>query len=120
MLLNLLTSATESAKDVRYVTDLGEAALYALLGFLVVFAGIAFLIAIIWLVGKLMSKPSISVKTPVAVDKTEKKETTASTNVVGQEEISEETIAVIMAALTAYYQANNPKCEFTLKRIKRM
>jgi sodium pump decarboxylase gamma subunit len=117
MLLNLLTSATESSKDVRYVDNLGEAALYALLGFLVVFAGIVFLISIVWLVGKLMSGKSASVKSPVVV---EKKETKVSANIVEQEEISEETIAVIMAALTAYYQANNPKCEFTLKRIKRM
>ena len=71
MLLNLLTSATESAKDVRYVNNLGEAALYALLGFLVVFAGIVFLIAIVWLVGKLMANQSASVKAPV--EKTEKK-----------------------------------------------
>ena len=28
--------------------------------------------------------------------------------------------AVIMAALMAYYETNYPKCEFTVKRIKRV
>ena len=39
---------------------------------------------------------------------------------VQTEEIDEETVAVIMAALMAYYEKNNPKCAFTVKRIKRV
>jgi mRNA-degrading endonuclease toxin of MazEF toxin-antitoxin module len=35
-------------------------------------------------------------------------------------EVDEQTVAIIMAALMAYYQTNNPKCEFTVKRIKRI
>ena len=40
--------------------------------------------------------------------------------VADSEEVSEETLAVITAALMAYYEMNNPKCEFTIKRIKRL
>ena len=37
-----------------------------------------------------------------------------------EENVSEETVAVITAALMAYYQKSNPKCEFTVRRIKRL
>ena len=115
-MLNLLTSA---AGKTREFGNIGEAALYALLGFLVVFVGIAFLIFVVWGVGKIMTKntnktkakpqPKVAEKTPV-------------NPVVNKEsdEISEETVAVITAAIMAYYQQNNPKCEFTVKRIKRI
>ena len=114
MSLNLLTSATDPMRAV----DIGEAALYALLGFAVVFVGIAFLILIVWLVGKLIHKE----KSPAQVKETKKesKEITESLAVADAENVSEETVAVITAALMAYYQANNPKCEFIVKRIKRI
>ena len=115
MLQNILTSALPEGG--RYVS-ISEASLYALIGFLVVFAGITFLILIVWLVGKMMSKSSKTTKQETK--KVSINETPAVPNATESEEISEETIAVIMAALTAYYQKNNPKCEFTLKRIKRM
>ena len=93
---------------------IGEAALYALLGFAVVFLGIAFLIFVVWLVGKIM----------VAVEKkpgkTKKVEPAPVAQPVSEDELSDETVAVIMGALMAYYQANNPKCEFKVKRIKRI
>ena len=94
--------------------SLGESALYALLGFLTVFCGIAFLIFVVWLVGKIM----VAVQSkPVKVQKVAE-EPVAS--VVSEEDVSDETVAVIMAALMAYYQVNNPKCEFKVKRIKRI
>ncbi len=113
MLQNLLTGTLPEGG--RYV-NIGEAALYALIGLLVVFAGIAFLILIVWAVGKAMDKTAAKAKSKPA----ESAKPDTSVAVTNDEEISEETIAVIMAALTAYYQTNNPKCEFTLKRIKRM
>ena len=116
MLRNILTSALPEGG--RYVS-ISEVSLYALIGFLVVFAGITFLILIVWLVGKMMSKSSKTTKQEMKKE-SKKQEAPAVVNATENEEISEETIAVIMAALTAYYQKNNPKCEFTLKRIKRM
>ena len=111
MLLNLL------ADQFREV-GVGEAALYALLGYIIVFLGIAFLIFIVWLVGRVMVSNK---KASAPVKKETAKETVAVANATPvTDEIDEETLAVITAALMAYYQTNNPKCEFTVKRIKRI
>ena len=118
MLNSLLVNVADKSRTV----PIEEAALYALLGFAVVFLGIVFLIGIIWLVGKGMGKVNMlqgKAKEPKA------KATTAQTSaqtkpVVGEEEISEETIVILTAAIMAYYQETNPKCEFTVKRIKRI
>ena len=116
MLFNLLskTALPVGGKDV----GIGEASLYALIGFLVVFAGIAFLIFVVWLVGRILSPA----ERKQAKKEKEKNEEVVIPNVVPEntDEISEEPVAVIMAALTAYYQTNQPKCEFTVKRIKRI
>ena len=111
MILNLLGSAADKTREV----GIDEAALYALLGFLVVFVGIAFLIFVIWLVGRIMTKGKKANTPSEIVTKSNNDEI----NTLVEEEISEETVAVITAALMAYYQKNNPKCEFTVKRIKR-
>lgn len=117
--MNLLTGTLpEGGID----ASIGEAVLYALMGYAVVFAGIAFLIAIVWLVGLLMSKTG-GIKLKKEKGTNERKEESSSIASVQSEdceELSEETIAVIMAALTAYYEANDPKCEFTIKRIKKV
>ena len=97
--------------------NISEAALYALIGYLVVFAGIAFLIFIVWLVGKLLANVENKKKTePVSVEKIEQ----TAVEPIKSGDLDEETVAVIMAALTAYYENNYPKCEFTVKRIKRI
>ncbi|MBQ5926390.1 MAG: OadG family protein [Clostridia bacterium] len=97
---------------------LGEAVIDALIGLSVVFLGITLLVLIVALVGKVMTKS-------VPVKQTKKTETVAQkpTPVVKQEssdDITEETIAVITAAIMAYYEKENRKCEFTVKRIKRI
>lgn len=116
--MNLLTDTLpEGGID----ASIGEAVLYALMGYLVVFAGIAFLIAIVWLVGKLMSHTGgIKLKKEKGTNEIKEPSAVASVPSGENEELSEETIAVIMAALTAYYEANDPKCEFTIKRIKKV
>ena len=107
-----------AAADKTRAVSIGEAALYALLGFLIVFIGIAFLILVVWLVGKVVAfieNKQNQKETPAPV--------VAETLAVDEsidEELTEETVAVITAALMAYYQKNNPKCEFTVKRIKRI
>ena len=112
MLLNLLSVGTK--------VSIGDAALYAFIGFLVVFLGISFLVLVVWSVGKIFTsftanaemknvKPASPV-TPVNI----------LANDTAENDIPEETVAVIMAALMAYYQTTQPKCEFTVKRIKRI
>ena len=115
MLTNLLTSAT--LPEGYQKVSVGTAALYALIGYLVVFAGIAFLIFVVWLVGKLLAK------TKATPNKTADNTVTMaapSPDSTSEDEVDEETAAVIMAALMAYYETNYPKCEFTVKRIKRV
>lgn len=115
MLYDLLTSTSK--------TSLPEATLYAFLGFLVVFVGIAFLILIVWLVGKFFSKVNLAQisNKKKKTENTEKKDIiTGPTENSATEDISEETVAVITAALMAYYEQVNPKCEFTVRRIKRI
>ena len=113
MLCNLMTDVAKN-RDI----PISESALFAILGFVIVFVGIAFLILVVWLIGKAIHKgeskntkeeqPKIVVEQPVA----------AST--AKSDEISEEVVAAITAALMAYYQKTNAKCEFRVKRIKRI
>ena len=125
MLLNLLN--TQVAEGQSRFVGFGESALYGLIGYAVVFLGIAFLIFIVWAVGQLLSKnKGQAAPKGKAIQKNEKEvantriEPVKTENIVETEEISEETIAIITAAVMAYYEKNNPKCEFTLKRIKRI
>ncbi|MBO5239913.1 MAG: OadG family protein [Clostridia bacterium] len=113
-MFNLLTNTLPEGGR---MVEVPEALLYALIGFLVVFAGIALLIAVVWAVGKIMtvSNPTLKPKT-VEVKSTQ----TQATPVVSSDDVDEETVAVITAALMAYYQKTNPKCGFTVKRIKRI
>ena len=116
MLMNLLTNS--SLPEGYQEVTIGTAALYALIGFLVVFAGISFLIFVVWLVGKVMSKAN---ETAVVKEKpAPKKVEPVPAQTVVEEDVDEETVVLIMAALMAYYEKNNPQCEFTLKRIKRI
>ena len=96
----------------------GEAALYAALGFLIVFLGISFLIFIIWAIGKLI--PAFEAKSKKAPAKTSPVQESVKPQVVDEDELSDEVVAVITAAIAAYYQKENKKCDFTVKRIKRI
>lgn len=116
MLTNLLSQLPEGGKEV----GIGEASLYALIGFLVVFAGIAFLIFVVWLVGKIMTAVNGKNTKKSKKEKDVVAPAIPQTQNANVEEISEETVAVITAALMAYYQKVNPKCEFTVRRIKRL
>ncbi len=108
--MNNLLTAVDKFREV----SIGEAALYAGLGFSVVFAGIALLIFIVFLVGKVMGRTKIN-----QIQPPKKQEPITPIKEI-ENDLDDETVAVIMAALTAYYQTNLPKCEFTVRRIKRI
>ncbi len=113
MWFNLLANALPTRE-----VEVGEAALLALIGFAIVFLGIAFLIFVVWAVGKIIdaiNKPK-KVKSEAVVSTKE----FAIHSANSEEEISEETVAVLTAAIMAYYQQTQQKCEFTVKRIKRI
>lgn len=106
-----------------YFDNLGEPFLYALIGFLVVFAGILIIIFTIWLVGLIMKKTnnleflSKGKKKKVKEAKTEEPKVPAVEN---DGDIPDEVKAAIIAAIMAYYEEKQEKCEFTVKRIKRI
>ena len=109
--------------DNFYFDNFGEAALYALIGFLVVFVGIIIIIGIIWLVGLIMRKTNnlefLTKKREKKPKKGREKQAEVSAP-SADEEIPDEVKAAIIAAIMAYYQEKEEKCEFTVKRIKRI
>ena len=106
-----------------YFDNLGEAALYALIGFVVVFVGIIIIIGIIWLVGLIMRKTNnleFLTKKREKKPKTNKKEEVPAVAAEQSDDIPDEVKAAIVAAIMAYYREQESKCEFTVKRIKRI
>ena len=116
MMWNLLADVVDPYRQATF----GEAALYAGLGFLIVFVGIAFLIFIVWAVGKLIPFIEGKASKPKAKPAAQESAATPMQTAAGEDELSDEVLAVITAAIAAYYQQENKKCEFTVKRIKRL
>ena len=115
----------ERSPDKLYFDNWGEPLLYALIGFLVVFVGIAIIIFIIWLLGLIMRKTN---NLEFLSKKRVKKEINRVEEVHGEQtvissqsdEIPEEVKVAIMAAIMAYYEEKQDKCQVTVKRIKRL
>lgn len=97
----------------------GEGAFYAVFGFIFVFVGIVALILIFTLLGFVMKKINAR---PVKVKKAETPP--RSEEVVlpaeAEEETDEETVAIITAAIAAYYEGENVKCDFVVRRIRKV
>ncbi len=102
------------------------AIIQGVIGFLVTFVGIIILIAILTVVGKIMSsnderartKKGKSIKLAKSVKKAEVKKEEPILPV--EEEIPDEVKAAIVAAIMAYYTEEKPKASFVVKRIKRI
>ncbi len=95
---------------------IGMAAFYALFGFVFVFAGIALLIVILTLLGKGMSE--VNKRKAKAEEPAPKQESAAASD--AEAGISPEIVAAITAAIAAYTEQENSKCEFVVRRIKRI
>jgi len=104
--------------------DIGEGAFYAVFGFIFVFVGIVVLILIFSLIGLIMKKWNARPKKQKA--KKAKKENVANVPMPAPEQVERdgrippETVAVIAAAIAAYYEGNKSRCDFVVKRIKRL
>ena len=120
--------AGQTKSPSNYYIGLGEAALYAVIGLLVVFVGIVIIIGIIWLVGLIMRKTNnLEFLTKKREKKPKEKGGKATSEVSAksveassEDEIPAEVRAAIVAAIMAYYCESEEKCEFTVKRIKRL
>lgn len=98
--------------------NVGDGAFYAVFGFVFVFLGIALLVTIFTVLGVIMKKMNArkprkrKIKTKVDEPKPEFPNR--------EEEISPETVAAIVAAIMAVYEGENAKCDFVVRRIKRL
>lgn len=124
-MLDLLSIVPGTGKNEgNYVFDnLGEPFLYALIGFVIVFLGIVIIIGVIWLVGLIMRKTNnleFLTKKKEKKSKAIEEKQPATVAAVDSDEVPEEVAAAIVAAVMAYYQQEEGKCEFTVKRIKRI
>ena len=111
-----------SLLDGWFKMDLGEGAFYSGFGFLFVFVGIVFLICIFTLLGFVMKKINSREKKSGKDSKKTKKNVPATAAPVvedADEGITPELVAVISAAVAAYL-GESQKCDFTVRRIKRL
>ncbi len=102
--------------DSWFKFDPGEGAFYAIFGLIFVFLGIALLIGILMLVGFVMQRTDRR-KKKKAERGPEPGEIPAPPDA---ETVSPEVVAAITAALAVYLEAEQPKCEFVVRRIRRL
>ncbi len=98
----------------------GEACIYALIGFLIVFSGITLIICIIWIIGFILRKTNnLEFLTKIGKKKVKSVE---PPEIIpeGDSDIPDEVKAAIIAAIMTYYSDEKPQCEFRVKRIKRI
>ena len=99
----------------------GEACLYALIGFLIVFAGIALIIFIIWLIGLIIRKTNnFEFISKIKIGKKKKPNEIQSVTETDDGEIPDAVKVAIVAAIMAYHSEEKPECEFKVRRIKRI
>lgn len=104
---------------------IGEALIYALIGFAVVFLGIVLIIFIIWLIGLILRKTNnLAFLSKLNIKNRFKKkgQTVEQVQIAQKEEdvIPDEVKAAIIAAVMAYYDSEKLECEFIVRRIKRI
>ena len=96
--------------------DIGEGAFMAVFGFAFVFLGIVIMILLFTGLGKIMSVINGKKKGKSATVKDSAKPNKAHK----QEQTDDELIAVITAAISAYYEGENTKCDFVVRIIKKL
>lgn len=123
-MLNNILSIVPKSDGNYYFSSFGEALVYALIGFLVVFVGIVLIICIIWLIGLILRKTNnlaFLTNRKSGRKKDEVKADVQNKDVSAEsDDIPDEVKAAIIAAIFAYYSEEKPKCEFKVKRIKRI
>ena len=97
-----------------YFENAAESLIYALIGIVVVFAGIALLIGILYLVSFIIKKVE-KIKLPSSGHKQ-----TPSSEGTADDELPDEVKAAIVAAVMSYYAEVKLQCEIVVKRIKRL
>ena len=104
-----------------YFSNFGEALIYALIGFAVVFIGIVLIIFVIKFIGFLLKKTNnfAFLKKLKRKPKQEMLPEPLSDEVIDGN-IPQEVRAAIIAAVIAYYGEEKANCDFKVKRIKKL
>lgn len=98
----------------------GEGAFYAVFGFLFVFVGIALLIAIIYLAGLLMTKAEARREGRAKKQAAPVPPPTLQPAPASEEGIPPEVVAAITAAISVCLEQERHKCEFVVRRIRKI
>lgn len=102
-------------------SSLGEALIYALIGFVAVFIGITLIICIIWLMGFVLRKTNnFAFLKRLSLKKRNKVNEPVTVTEEINDDVPNEVKAAIVAAIMSYYSTEKPKCEFRVKRIKKL
>lgn len=96
------------------MSDLMTGVVTFFLGLAVVFFGIAILVLVIWVIGKILS-----IRKKGETKNRQQPAEPAAAPPQSEEGVSAQTVAIITAAICAYYEAKQEKCEFTVKKIIR-
>lgn len=112
MISNLLASSMTFADKITM------GAFTFFLGMLVIFSGVAVLVASITIVGKIVSKSDEKKEEkPVVVETASQPQIEES---MGSDEIPEDIKVAIIAAVTAYYTDSGARNEFKVRKIKKI
>ena len=87
------------------------------LGIAIVFLGIGVIVFVVWLVGKVLITSPSGKKKEKAVEPQPKPQPVPQ--VVSNDDIPDHVKVAIMAAIMAFYEQQNEKCEFTVRKIVR-
>ncbi len=105
-----------SLLDSSFKLNLGEGAFYAAFGLVFVVLGIVLLVLVFTGLGALMER----LKKRKAASPAEKAEVKAAPAPEEKEEVTPELVAAITAALMAYFGQEESKCDFVVRRIKKL
>lgn len=115
-MINCLSSLINQEGSLSF----GEACIYALIGFALIFIGIILIILIIKLIGIIMQKTDNLAFLTKKKGRKQQSETISELSDSDNGEVPDEVKAAIIAAVMAYYSAEKSKCDFKVKRIRRI
>ena len=98
----------------------GDGAFYAAFGYVFVFLGIAILVFLFTILGIVMKKINARKPKKKRVRAKDGEETAITSKIEVEEEISPEIVAVISAAIAAVYEGENVKCDFVVRKIRKL
>lgn len=98
----------------------GDGAFYAAFGYVFVFLGIAILVFLFTILGIVMKKINARKPKKKKIKAKDGEETVITSKIEVEEEISPEIVAVISAAIAAVYEGENVKCDFVVRKIRKL